>query len=734
MAGVGLPTPSAPVAPAASMGPARSTADPFSFGESPEFSSEPAALIVMDKPSPAAAMADRLEALDAAFEVQQAKPIISALAGHIKEAFTKAEQARQSVTTQMLEALYARRGEYTSEKLAQIQASKQPVIYMMVASAKMRQVESLLRDVLLGAGGEKPWTIAPTPAPELPQEHVGMIVQTLQQELQQAMMLGLEPSMGEARQRVRVYKEQLTNALREEAAARCERMEDKMEDQLLEGGFLTALDQFIADLATFKTAFVKGPVVRRKPKLEWDASGELLVQDDLVLEWERVDPFNIYPAPWARHIGEGPLIEKHKLTREDLTQMIGVEGYNEAAIRRVLDEYGESGLQTHSSTDTLKASAEGKDSINATTNTGLIDALQFWGSASGQMLRDWGMSEDETPDPAKEYQIEAWVVGSYVIKAVLNADPLARRPYYADSFQKVPGSVWGNAPYDLMRDCQDMCNAAARSLAGNLGISSGPQVAILSNRLPAGEDVTEMYPWKIWQFESDPMGSTAAPISFFQPSSNANELMTVYERFSALADEYTGIPRYMAGFNEGSGGAGRTASGMSMMIGNASKIIKQVVGSIDANVISKLIERLYYYNMRYSDDPDLKGDVNVIARGAMSLAVKEAAQVRTNEFLQATANPIDMQIVGMEGRAELLRQAAKRLDVNPDKVVPPVQIIKERAAMAQMQMMQQQAMMAQQSQGANGQGVQPQNPPGSPTGNDQTLENGAPVSDHFSPS
>jgi len=173
---------------------------------------------------------------------------------------------------------------------------------------------------------------------------------------------------------------------------------------------------------------------------------------------------------------------------------------------------------------------------------------------------------------------------------------------------------------------------------------------------------------------------------------------------------------------------------MSMMIGNASKIIKQVVGSIDANVISKLIERLYYYNMRYSDDPDLKGDVNVIARGAMSLAVKEAAQVRTNEFLQATANPIDMQIVGMEGRAELLRQAAKRLDVNPDKVVPPVQIIKERAAMAQMQMMQQQAMMAQQSQGANGQGVQPQNPPGSPTGNDQTLENGAPVSDHFSPS
>ena len=666
----------------------------------------------------AALQKQQSDAVNKAVEAQQAMPVLSGLSGHIKNFWTQAENAKRLVEQRMLEAMYARRGEYTAERLVKIQQSKQPPIYMMLAASKMRQVESLLRDVLLGTGADKPWTVRPTPSPELPPEEVNKIMQAVQMELTQALQMGLQPSMDEVRQRIRMYREQLDARLLEEARVRCERMERKMEDQLVEGGLLLSIDQFITDLATFPTAFIKGPVVRKKAQLKWGEDGQLQTADALTLHWERVDPFNLYPAPWARHISEGPLIEKHRLTREELTQLIGVEGYNEASIRKVLEEFGRSGLFNWLAVDSQKAAAEGKDQIAASTNTGLIDALQYWGSASGQILVDWGMDKEQVPDLAKEYQIEAWLIGPYVIKAVLNADPLARRPYYSYSFQQVPGSVWGNGPYDLMHDCQDMCNAAARSLAANMGISSGPQVAIISDRLPPGEDVTEMYPWKIWQFETDPMGSTAAPITFFQPGSNAQELMAVYEKFSTLADEYTGIPRYMAGFNEGSGGAGRTASGMSMMIGNASKIIKQVVGGIDMNVWTPLLDRLYYYNMRYSDDADLKGDVKVVARGALSMAVKESAQVRRNEFLQATANPFDMQIIGMEGRAEVLRESARGLDMNTDKVVPPVAILKERQAQ---QMMLQQQMMQQGGQ------------PAKAEGGGQELQDGAPVTDNFEP-
>lgn len=129
------------------------------------------------------------------------------------------------------------------------------------------------------------------------------------------------------------------------------------------------------------------------------------------------------------------------------------------------------------------------------------------------------------------------------------------------------------------------------------------------------------------------------------------------------------IPRYMTG--EHTPGAGRTSSGLSMLISNAGKGIKQVISNIDQNVIVPAIERLYQDNLRYSDDPDLVGDVSVVARGANSLVVKEAEAIRRNEFMQLVlTNPMAQQIVGMDGAAELLRSAASNLNGNVDRIVP----------------------------------------------------------------
>ncbi len=670
------------------------------------------------------------QALSAA---QQAEPVITNLSSHVKSFYTIAQSARIEVENAMIEALYARRGRYTDRKLAEIRQSGQPAIYMLLASTKMRQAESLLRDILMGTGVNKPWSVNPTPVPELPPFEVNQIRQALTTEVEQAIMMGLEPTIEDIRERLMAAKQQLEERMREAAILKADAMEAKMEDQLFEGGFDLALDQFITDLTTFKTAFIAGPIVRRKPKLTYAPTGKPIVTVGLTLEWERVDPFDMYPAPWARHINEGPMIRKHRLTRQDLTEMIGVEGYSEADIKMVLEVYGTRGRSDWTSIDSQRARAEGK-LTDTTLQSGLIDALQYWGSVSGQMLVDWGMSPTQVPDLTKEYQVEAWVCGDYTIKATLNADPLARRPYYADSYERIPGSVWGNGVFDLMVDCQSMCNSAARSLAGNMGVASGPQVDISVDRLAPGEKITEMYPWKIWQTTSDPMGSTRPAISFFQPQSNATELMGVFEKFSAMADDYTGIPKYTVGA-ESAGGAGRTASGMSMMLGNASKIIKSVVAGVDVNIFGPMLNRLYYMNMRYSSDPDLKGDVLIRPMGAQTLAVKEAAAQRRQQFLVTTNNPTDMAIIGMEGRAEVLRAEAQTLDLNASKVVPPVAVIKERARAAALQS----GMMAGQAPQGGG-SASPPGPqgPAVTAGNGQALlgpdnQPGAPVTDNFQP-
>lgn len=663
------------------------------------------------------------------------QPVVQALAGYIRKTWMSSMMAKQmTAEIKMLKSVRARRGEYDPDKLAQLREQGSSTIYMMLTSNKCRAASSWLRDTLVTAADEKPWTIKPGAIPDLPPNQVEQIMAQAQQEVMNLYAAGTPPTDQQVRERLLEMKDMAMSHLKDMATRTAERMEVKMTDQLQEGGWQKAFSDFLDDITTFPSAFIKGPVVRKRPKMKWvPAQGgqyQLSVEDELCLEWERVDPFNIYPAADASSVDDGALIERHKLHRADLQALIGVEGYSESAIRMVLEEYGKGGLRDWIYVDMNKASAEGKSTMGVQQNPSqLIDALQYWGNVQGQLLRDWGMTEEEIPDPLMDYAIEAWVIGHWVIKAVLNPDPLGRKPYYKASYEEVPGAYWGNSVADLCRDTQDICNAAARALVNNMSIASGPQVVYNIDRLPQGENITQMYPWKVWQVTSDPMAGGAAPMQFFQPSSLSNELMAVYEKFSTLADEYTGIPKYMTGESM-AGGAGRTASGMSMMMSNAGKAIKQVIANIDENVIRLAIERLYFYNMRYGDDPDLKGDVNIVARGAVSLLVKEQAQMRQNQFLQiALSNPLTAQIVGVEGIAELLRQSAKTLDLNPDNIVPPVEIIKARMAKEQaMAAAQQQQMMLEQ---ANGQAAAGGTPPNARPG--ATLETGAPVTNNFAP-
>jgi hypothetical protein len=492
------------------------------------------------------------------------------------------------------------------------------------------------------------------------------------------------------------------------AKQKAEKMTQKMKDQMIEGGFPQAFDDFIDDLVTFPAACFKGPVIRSRPELKWtmgmDGQNTVSVESSYRLEWDRVDPFNLYPAPDATGVDDGYLIERHKLSREDLVALKGVEGYSDASINAVLSDYGAKGLKTPYGVDSQREQIEGKQQgISVTNPSNLIEALQFWGSVQGQLLIDWGIDEAEIPDPLDEYHIEAWLIGQYVIKATINPDPLHRKPYYKTSWENVPGCFWGHSVPDLCRDTQAMCNAAARALANNMSLASGPQVMVNTSRLPAGDELTQMYPWKIWSYTDDGYGTPGAqPIGFFQPDSNAQQLMQIYQQFSLLADEYTGIPRYMTG-DSATGGAGRTASGLSMLMSNAGKSIKNVISSVD-RVLEPAIERLYIYNMQFLDDPDLKGDVKIVARGANAIVQKEQQQQRVNEVFQMVlTSPVLQQIVGPTGIAYLFRDIVERLSLNPNEIVPSPEVLKVQQAQQQAMMMAQAQQVEAQNQQKNGQ-------------------------------
>lgn len=666
-------------------------------------------------------------------EEQNNRPYISNLAHHVRTQWEQMRTAKmQTVEPRLLQCLRQRKGEYDPEKLAQIKEQGGSDLYMMLSSNKARAAGSWIRDVSNDPqGGPLPYNIQPTPNPELPPHVIQREYSRMRQELDLAASMGVQPSEAELEEYIEARKQMAMNHVREEACESSERMKRKMDDQLAEGGCRAEYSKFVDDLVTFPYAVMKGPVPEKRKAFKWvptaDGQFDMQVAEEIIPTWKRVDPFMLYWSAFAATPEEGDLVERHRLSRAVLSNLIGVEGYSDTAIRAVLDDYGRGGLREWLWVDTAKAQAEGKHLSSVMNNPeGLIDALQFWGSVQGKLLIEWGIDETQVEDPLADYAVEVWLIGHWVIKATVNPDPLGRKIYYKGCYEEIPGSWMGNSPMDLVRDCADVCNASARALVNNMGIASGPQVWVNVDRLPTGEQITQLYPWKIHQTTSDPMGSSAPPVGFFQPNSLASELMAIYEKFSVLADEYSGVPRYMTG-DAPAGGAGRTASGMSMLMNNAGKSIKQVIANIDRSVIEPLVERLWFYNMKYMDDPELKGgDVKIVASGANALVIKESAAQRRNEMLQIALNsPIAQQIMGMEGTAHLLREQAKLLDLNADKIVPAPEIVKARAAVQQAQ---QQAMMQAQGQPPQGQ------PAKGPTSNpNQNLQDGSPATDNFSP-
>jgi uncharacterized Zn finger protein (UPF0148 family) len=644
------------------------------------------------------AIAAEAEAKQQATRPQQ---IVSGLTGYINSCWSAAKIAKQPIEQQMLANMRQRNGVYDAGKEAAIRAQGGSEIYILLTATKCRAAEAWIQDILSPVS-DRPWTIEPTPEAELTgekqealEQEAREVFQEVMQQAQQMQQSGMVP-LTQLREEIKEYvngrREELLSEIKKEAKLRSDRMTSKMDDQLTEGGWHDSFWAIISDLVTLKGGVLKGPVIRRRKVKKWtNVDGRWVIQApyELVAEFDRVSPLDLYPAPDSRGVDDGYLFERHNLTRTDLLSMIGVPGYNEANIREAIQLYGTGGHREYLSPDSERAAME-FGTANSIVSGDKIEALEFWGSVQGKHLIEWGMGA-ENIDPELDYEVNVWQVGSVTIRAMLNPDQLGRKPYSVDSFDRVPGSFWGRGIPELISDLQDICNAIARSIINNAALASGPQVEVNTDRIKG--DSTEIHPWKIWESTNQQMLDSPA-VRFTQPQIVTSALMQVYEFFSTLADDQSGVPRWAYGQSQ-QGGAGSTSSGLSMLMTSASRGIKMVIGHVDC-MTEKAIERLYDYNMIYDPVEDIKGDCNIVARGSSSLIAKEQQQQKLNEFLQATNNPIDIQIVGLANRSKMLMQHAKELGI---KLVDDDDLQKQIAEFAQQVRAQAQQQMAAQSQG-----------------------------------
>ena len=366
------------------------------------------------------------------------------------------------------------------------------------------------------------------------------------------------PDPSAVRQRYEAMMEDARDLAKRHAADQAEVAEDKLEELLAQGGFYTSLAEFLVDLPLFPYACIKGPTVRIKTQVKWTKdvapwSGQPQippppdpansnqpgvtppgvtqasntppkqpqiakpqVQDVPVLCWERVSPFDIYWTPGVANIEDANVVQRSRLTRAEINDLLDLPGFITDEVRAVLDEYGRGGLVDNwDQTDAERAILESREDPRF-NQSGLIACLEFQGNAQGRYLLDIGMDPNSIPDPLRDYFIDAWLIGRHIIKVQLAPSPRKRHQYYITSFEKVPGNPCGNGLPDLLNDVSSVMNATLRSLVNNLSISSGQQVTVNDDRLSDGEDGEQMYPWKRWHVKSDPFGNnTEKAVEFF---------------------------------------------------------------------------------------------------------------------------------------------------------------------------------------------------------------------------
>lgn len=505
------------------------------------------------------------------------------------------------------------------------------------------------------------------------------------------------PEANEIRDRYRGLVEDARNQAKRIAVEQAKIAEDKIEEILAEGNFYQAFGEFLVDLPLFPYACIKGPTVRIKTEVRWNQQAQqsfgqsgvggrrATVVDVPKLTWERISPFDIYWTPGATRIEDANIIERTRLTRREINDMLDLPGYNVAEVRAVLDEYGRGGLVDNwDQTDSERAILESRENPRF-NQSGMIACLEYQGNAQGRYLLELGMDPRTIPDPLRDYFVNAWLIGRHVVKVQQSPSPRKRHQYYVTSFEKIPGTPVGNGLPDLLADIQTVSNAALRALVNNLSISSGPQVVINDDRLSDGENAEDMYPWKRWHVKTDPFGNNQQePIIFFQPQSNSGDLLNVYTQFSSLADEASAIPRFLTGVPP-VGGLGRTASGLSMLIQNSSKILQTVASNIDRDIMQGVLDNLMDMVLLTDQSGLLSGEEKVRVLGVNVAVQRDTQRARQEQFLQMTMNPIDNAIIGPMGRAQILRSVADGLGLPGEDIVPSEDKMKEMQEQAQQQ-------------------------------------------------
>ncbi len=591
------------------------------------------------------------EAKNAALALSAGAPA-SNLLSYMQKCLTDATSAKQisGVTDRLLDAQRRRLGVHSPEKTAQLAKYQLPNYWVPLTQTKCIHTEAWMRDLLMPYA-DTIWKLIPSPIPDLPEEFQRMIEDSVKNEAAQAMLSGEMISDMQMHDVIAKVTEATRKAVMEEAKDRALGMERLIQDQHIECNFTSVFREFQSNLATYGTAFLKGPFTVHKKVAKWSGK-DRIVEDIVIPTCSAPSPHDMFPAPWATGVNDGWIIERIKTYREGLNAMRKLPYYNRANIEALLRSAGPQSTNTQYGDDRRFA---GEDKQQAIPDD-RYELFQFNGPVTGYMLAEWGITVD---DPGEDYNMEVLWSKNYILKVMPRWDEIRTTPYFKAVFKPVVGSFWGVGVPHLMSASQDRANAMMIAMLDNTVWASGPIGWLDVSRLVNPNDAKNIHPHKMLAVHTNP-GETSDPIKYLTIDMKIGELMAQYRECLTDADNESGVPSYAYG-GAGGGGAASTYSGLQTLMNSAAKGIKDALLQVDM-ALTSFVEAWADWDNEYSDDDSIKGDIQVQCSGATGLFVAEMRLAKYDEMMEQVIPMIPL--VGPRFAVDILRAKAKELNLD----------------------------------------------------------------------
>ena len=618
-------------------------------------------------------LGDKTLALDDVKNKEDEGVSIDGLVTYINERYTRSEESRRKDETRWLRAYRNYRGIYGPD--VQFTETEKSRVFIKVTKTKTLAAYGQITDVLF-SNNKFPLSVDPTVLPdgvvdsvssdpkgtpstktgptEIPYGEAGgaNIPKDFDLDKLEELLGSLKDDLKDLPNLKEGPGATPTSMTFSPAMVAAKKMEKKIHDQLDETGASKHLRSTAFEMALFGTGVMKGPFATNKEYANWDENGVYKPLIKTVPEASHVSIWNFYWDPDANNTDECQyVIERHKMSKTKLRALKQRPYFRGNVIDQLIDE-GETYTKKYWEDD-LRDYAP---------NFGVerFEVLEYWGNVDIELLQENDIVIPDDMLNAGELQANIWYCNGKILRLVLNPFKPAKIPYYAVPYELNPYSLAGVGVAENMDDTQTLMNGFMRMAVDN-GVLSGNLVfEIDETNLVPGQDLS-VYPGKVFRRQGGAPGQALFGTKF---PNVAAENMQLFDKARQLADESTGMPSFSHG-QTGISGVGRTASGISMLMNAASGSIKTVIKNLDDYLLGPIGQAFFNFNMQFDFDKEIKGDLEVTAKGTESLMANEVRSQRLMQFLQIASSPALMPFAKFP---YIIREIAKSMDLDPEKV------------------------------------------------------------------